>query len=205
MKGTMLAEVSWSTGRSTLTSGWNSSAMPGDIRQQGSLSWGKSFRRGRSRQPVKMPSGSVQMENWFTCALQMPNVVLCSQTKYTALKDSFLALIPFSPVPFESQPPTTALWRGPGPWISQTGVDGSAALCWTQSESARAGTQLQGAATLPPVSLLPGIIKSKSQLFFAPPFHVRISSEALWGQWKSQQKRCFYFLKGQITGDTLLL
>lgn len=29
MKGIMLAELSWSTGRNTLTSGWNMSAMPG--------------------------------------------------------------------------------------------------------------------------------------------------------------------------------
>lgn len=62
-KGIMLAEVSWSTGRNTLTSGWNSSAMPGGISQPSSLLWGKRLRRGRSQQPVKMPPGQVQMEN----------------------------------------------------------------------------------------------------------------------------------------------
>lgn len=40
MKAIMVAEVSWSAGRNTLTSGWNSSAVPGGISQQGSLSWG---------------------------------------------------------------------------------------------------------------------------------------------------------------------
>lgn len=35
MKGIMPAELSWSTGRNTLTSDWNSSAM--DISQQGTL------------------------------------------------------------------------------------------------------------------------------------------------------------------------
>lgn len=66
-KGIMLAEVSWSTGGSTLTSGWNSSAMPGGISQQGFFYCG-----GRASEEAEISRVLKCLQGWCRWRTNVP-------------------------------------------------------------------------------------------------------------------------------------
>lgn len=94
--------------------------------------------------------------------------------------------------------------------ISPSSLNWSSSVCYCDLDHSlsvqcvQAGMQLQSAA-VPSINILPGKNNNKSWFAFAPSVHSQISSVSIWEKWESWQKRCFNFLKGQVTGAILLL